>query len=88
MGERNKIDPEIVKAYEKTGAFWLPVGNAERQEGFVAGWQARAERERRLASAEDIHALADRLHESGLHKASVHARSLAHELERQSSETP
>jgi len=47
-----------------------------------------AERERRLASAEDIHALADRLHESGLHKASVHARSLAHELERKSSETP
>jgi len=48
----------------------------------------QAERESRLASAEDIHALADRLHESGLHKASVHARSLAHELERKSSETP
>jgi len=55
MGERNKIDPEVVSAYEETGAFWLPVGNVERQEGFVAGWQARAdlaaERERRLLKA-------------------------------------
>jgi len=42
----------------------------------------------RPASAEDIHAMADKLHEAGLYKASVHARSLAHELERQPVKRP
>jgi len=80
MNDRTlRPDEEAFFRYSK-GKLLTPA----EQDAFYAGWRARAdlaaEREKRLASAEDIHALADKLHEAGLYKASVHARSLAMEL--------